>query len=577
MATVVNVKPNDPFAGFGDAFSKAMQSKQNIQAQKDLQSQAHANALEKMQASIDIQNNARRAEEAETRQLMDRANEQETETYQVIPDLFQTPAQLQQKNNAAADINLRAEERRKEASQTLRMRGFTKQGGKFVKLEHAKKESSILLDRARIRQMDKEWDAKLKSWQGTKNVSVAIKQGLLRNTKFLQSISNEDGTVNHTMLDAVSDAVASDPQYKSMIKPLLMDGTTPFFVSSNFNMSIRTFQENMDLGYVQTTPSPAHIPFTDMKAFRAMVKNVPANRMKKYNTQKSFLNGITKNAEYTNRIMSHPILRDITEPYVRGMTPESIDKAAKSVFATSPDGILVLDKLPVHDKQVISGLFGSTLSNIITGIVKVTGREDVEDNLIEGLPTYIDARNAIIEEMQATYKSLGGSAIGTEPYNTNATKLFEDLQKDNVLLERVRSRLNKTTNTTFAITREDEKGKITKFSQIVELEGGTQFTQFETNPSVGDMITKTIESGPLSVTDWQEYTTGPMKDQEKEKAITRSLDNLRLSYTKKAAQGDQASLESAAKIDMIMGRGVDAFNTLRDMGLPMMTGVNTRR
>ncbi len=67
MATVVNVKPNDPFAGFGDAFSRALENRRQRDADAETRRLAHTQALELMQKKV----NAENAEQAEIGGLVD--------------------------------------------------------------------------------------------------------------------------------------------------------------------------------------------------------------------------------------------------------------------------------------------------------------------------------------------------------------------------------------------------------------------------------------------------------------------------------------------------------------------------
>lgn len=79
MATIVNIKPNDPWAGFGEAFNRALDRKAQAKMQADAQQAALDGKLKLMQTELTLKNRDRERREEQLSALIGAANTLDTQ------------------------------------------------------------------------------------------------------------------------------------------------------------------------------------------------------------------------------------------------------------------------------------------------------------------------------------------------------------------------------------------------------------------------------------------------------------------------------------------------------------------
>ncbi len=560
MATVVNIKPRDPFAGFGEAFSRAMTQKNQIQGQKDLQAQAQANALEKMQFSIDAQAEAKRAEEAENISLMDAANQESSATYQVIPSLFQEPQELQRQNQVAAEDSRQTDLTRKDARQRLALRGFMEEDGKFVKLSNAKRESSVLLDRARILEMSRKWDAKLKVNEGKQNMTVAIGMALRKNTKIMQMYTDSAGKVDNNAIDNIAYAVATDPDYKSMRKPLLIEGANPLFVSKDYDIN-KKFEDNWDAGTVSERPKPGFIPFTQRKDLQSMLKTRSSSdwRIKQQGQVRDAVLQIVKDEDKANLIMSDPVLSAMVGGYSRGLTPENLRRDASSIFSSGSDGQLDMDRLGAQDKIFLEKFYGKTMNQIYEGIATVAGNGQLEGDALTSAPNFLTAQQAVKLQIAKSFQSLGASAIDPTTYGKRAVELFKEIDKTNLFTDQVLKSLAVTPTVRNNVMHKQQREEY-PLGGGPDIPVGTNIRDLTSPP--GEMVAKMIKTGIATNETMHAYANDQLADTDEGRRIVDALTNLEQTY-RDEGRVNYANLISSIYLNpqVLEGFGITAMTT----------------
>jgi hypothetical protein len=448
MATVVHVKPREPFAGFGNAFMQWGQGVAQRRHEDKMQQQAQENALMQYQARLNMNAQAKANEERGILTLLSQAEADDPSLGAGIQKADLSPGELLIFEQRQTEI----EQERRDALTKLNLKNFYKpeqipgykpapgEEKKLVNLETAKKQSEIVLNRERARSLALQWDAKFAAQGSNKGMIEAVKVGLRNNVKFRQQFTDAEGNVDNVALEAVAEELVTQKQYAGMVKYILTDGALPLYINpKTFEPTAMSSSEGFKQGTIEAHPKSGMVPLTQYAPLQKLIKQVkkPEFIARKHERLKDFVTGFVKDETIVNTLVSDEVLSRILAPYAEGLKGDELRNDSASILNSAIGNQIDIDRISAVDKKLFEKFYADTMLRIAEGIIKTAGSGTITSEELQKLPNFTQAKSATTLEIAKAFVKLGPSAVDPDTYSTNAKKLFADLEKDHIFLNRV--------------------------------------------------------------------------------------------------------------------------------------------